>query len=249
MTDPRFYRSVKVVSLAHALALAALVLVAGCGALLRKRHEMYVPVQFTFEVQQGPDTLDVLDEPQQDEVAEPAPAPVPPPAPSPQPAPQPAPQPVSQPVPQPRPTPPTPAPQQRPARPVIERGRRIVRTHPNGSQRPSPLTERQMRELRDMGAVAGAVTSIPDEDGRCKQLIKLAYYGAWTPPGDGYSATVEIELAAGGVIRSARLVRRSGSAEYDASVEVALRAVFRVENLTDGFIRRNPRLTIAFQPD
>jgi TonB family protein len=159
---------------------------------------------------------------------------------------------VSEPTPpQPRPDPPQP----RPPRDIQVNTNRIVR-QPGPPPPPPPpvgggtLTAEQIRDLLGRGATASDRTAIPDEDGRGLAIIQQTLYAVWQAPsraavGDA-ETTVELQLAADGTVRSARIVRPSGNPVLDESVGQTITQVGRIHGLPSGFTARRPRVTIAF---
>ncbi len=226
----RFRRCLIGVSIAHVLVVLLFMAIPGCRQLLRpKKNELVVPIEFLVEVP-----------------SEPAPAPPAPPAPKPPDPEPPAPEPPEPESVDPAPVPKPPKP---PKPPIVPNRERITRrpTQPKPVQKPT-LTPEEIERLLKMGAKPSDRTSIPDEDPRCLDLIKRAFYTAWTQPvaAPGLKTTVTFRLADGGAIVSWSMVGSSGSAEFDASVRGAADAVRRVDGLTPGFLGRYPSVTIAF---
>lgn len=113
------------------------------------------------------------------------------------------------------------------------------------------LSEEEIRKLLDAGAKPSDHTSIPaSERERCISLIYTAIKSAWICPDASALSSrepeIEFSLGPGGTIGNVRLVRSSGNEALDQSVLGAARAVRTVSGLSPGFIRANPRLTVAF---
>lgn len=243
----RFLHSVTFVTIVHGLVIGMLLVVSGCHSLFSRRKELYIPVEFTVEVPRGPDTTRAKLPEEPTEVAEPD---------EPEPAPEVT---VAAPTvrktdtakPKPVAEKPKTAAEKPKTTKVVPSTKLVKRTHPGGSTRKPPLTAAEIERLLAQGARPSDHTSIPGEDDRCRELIRMRLYDAWTQPGgtraDGRVAEVTLELGSGGLVRNWRMTSRSGSAEFDASVEAAMRSVARIEHLTPEFVERNPRVTIAFE--
>jgi len=244
-------RSLAKVSVAHGMLLMALLIISGCGALLHRKTE-YVAVQFTVAVPKGPNTLMLegeLAHPRQREQA-PPPPPTPPRQVRRQTEPQANPQ-VNHNTTQ----------RQTDVRQTaavtgqgttgIQKGPRIMRrSHPDGTDGPLGLSPREIDDLLKMGARPGQRTVVPQQaDDRCMELIRRALYDAWAQPGmgpEGLTAEVKLRLLPGGAVRSSEITRRSGSPDFDASVEAAVRACRLIKYLTADFLQRHPQVTIVF---
>lgn len=113
------------------------------------------------------------------------------------------------------------------------------------------LSPDEIKKLLDKGATVSDHTSIPtSERDRCFALIYNAIKKAWICPDSSAISTREPEisfsLGPGGSLGNVRLERSSGNETLDQSVLGAARAVRSVAGLSPGFIRDNPRLTVAF---
>jgi outer membrane biosynthesis protein TonB len=221
----RTTRIVMWVAAVHVAIVILLLVVPAVSRLFRKKPDMVIPIEFVVAV---------------------PPAPVPEPDPQPTPA-KPKPKPV-----EPDPVPPKPKPKPR-VRPKIERSTNLVTRTTSAKPppaKPTPLPE-EIARLLAAGAKPSDHTSVPGEDPRCLEMIRRALYAAWVQPSVSGAASLvaeaTLELGAGGAVRSGRVSRSSGSAEFDASVEAALRSVSRVEGLTAGFLKRYPSVSIAFR--
>ena len=145
----------------------------------------------------------------------------------------------------------TPAPAEpRPTRtPIRKSTQRAVRKV--GADAEPVLTREEIRRLFDDGAQPSDRTVIPAEEQRCFGVIRRVLYGAWQPPspaeaGDAV-AEVSLRLLPGGGIGGWRIVKPSGNAVLDASVEAALRLVRTIPNLSVEFVRSHRDVTISFQ--
>jgi hypothetical protein len=117
----------------------------------------------------------------------------------------------------------------------------------------NPLSRSDIQKLLGKGAKAGTYTSVPDEDERCKGIIKNALYAVWEQPhsedvGDAV-AVLELKLGRNGSVSGGRLSRKSGNAALDRSVLSIADSVRYIRGLTPDFIRRHPSVTISFTVD
>ena len=224
----RFWHIVRIVAAVH---VGVLLLIVGAGWLRSCRREEplehMIPVDFLVDVTPAPvaPIEELLVEPPPEEASE-----------------------IPEPVPVPKETP-----KKKPReKPKIEKGRRVVRqpeTPPPGQPK---LTPEQIRQrLLDGAKPSNRTTAMPDEDTRCLEAVRLAFYDAWVQPsraeaGDAV-AEGEIRLGSGGTVLGRRLSRTTGNPVLDASVTAALNAVSRIHGLTDGFIERHKTITIAFK--
>jgi colicin import membrane protein len=206
----------------HAAILIVLLIVPAVRHLFRKKPPVVLPIEFVVEVPSH------------------STPPVPEPRPQiPEPAPVLAPKPKPRPKPKPKP------------RPEIKRSTNLVtRANKRTVSKPT-LSAEEIQRLLNAGAKPSDHTSDPGEDARCLDIIRRRFYAAWTQPagyaGDGHSAEVALDLLSGGRIGGWQILRGSGSAEFDASVKSAAGSISQVNGLTEGFIKRRPKVTIAFR--
>ena len=115
----------------------------------------------------------------------------------------------------------------------------------------SRLTDEEIRKLLAMGAKPSDHTSIPDEEPRCLELIRQTLYTVWMEPSREEAGTAEalvsLTFAGNGVIVGRKLVRPSGNATFDASVEQAMRTIQQIPGLTPAFLSRHASVTISFK--
>lgn len=167
--------------------------------------------------------------------------PAPPPRPEPQPEPKPEPAPVPKPKPTPKPKPPPkteprtnappPAvkkPEWKPA-PVQRQDTRVTRSAPAPS-----------RPALDLSGVKAALHSSASPSGApgtfspfawYYESVKQRMYAAWRQPVGtpaGLTATAMIRVEFSGAISSRSLIRRSGNAEFDRSVQAAIDSVHQL---------------------
>ncbi len=257
MTDPRFTRCFFVVAAVHAALIFVIIVCPEVWRLFRKPKPLIVPVEFLVEVPGSPEPpgTEVRSEPSppepKPEIPKPKPpTPRPPKEDKPKP-PEPKPEPdaaSAKPKPEPKPDAVKPGPVK------VERSTtKVKRTLTRYSAKPqaSKLTAEQIQKLLDMGAKPSDRTQIPDEDSRGLDLIRRTLYEAWVQPEMPVAASpvaeVELVLDRTGGIRSWRILKGSGSAEFDASVRAALQQVSRINGLTSSFLDRFSRVTVAFR--
>jgi TonB family protein len=221
----RLRRNSLIASLAMHGAALLLILLAplfGKGCAFRKPKPKPIFVEFTVAL---PPPEPAPTEPT------PTPAPEPPPPPPKDEIPEPAPKKPDPPKEAPKPPePPKPKPPK-----VIKQTNRVVRA---GTSAPPPpkgpqLSAKEIEKLLKQGAKIGDVTSIPDdaagrELGAYRNRVRDRLYAAWQQPDSlrnlpGVTATVEITIQQNGTIGGSRLLRSSGNADMDASVQQAVR--------------------------
>lgn len=167
----------------------------------------------------------------------------PPPAPTPTPPPEPEPAPTATPVPAPTATPrPAPTPTPRPPLLTPEQIRaRIQNQQPSPPEPPPPnnLTPEQIRALISQGLPAGGGggasggstggSNRVSMEGVEAELYKRLYR-AWDQPRhlgalSGRKVVASVDVQKDGKLRNSRIIRRSGNAEFDESVQKALSTV------------------------
>lgn len=116
-----------------------------------------------------------------------------------------------------------------------------------------PLSAEEIEKLLKKGAKPSDRTVIPEDDQIYAAMLKQAFYDAWTAPSEaevGDAVTVvEVRLAPGGRIVSARIKKGSGIGALDQSVSRALKYVRRVNGLSADFISRHEVNTLRFRVD
>lgn len=146
---------------------------------------------------------------------------------------------------------PPPAPEPRVRRDIKVSRERVRRALPAPPSTERRLSSEEIRRLLAVGAKPADETSVPDEERRCLDLIRRAFYTAWVQPSaeeaGGAEAEVAVRLGPGGTISGASLVRPSGRAVLDDSVMKGVRSVTRIEGLTAGFLTRYPEVVISFR--
>ncbi len=232
--DARYARCFVVVFAIHVAIIVGMLLVPEVLRLFRKPRPLIVPIEFLVEVDGSP-------EPPTPKPPTPKPPTPKPPTPKPPPPKPPAPDAVSvKPV-----KPPV------KARQIERNTNRVVRTRYSATPVRSRLTVEEIERLLAMNAQPSDRTQIPDEDSRGLDIIRRTLYAAWTQPEASSVAApvaeVELMLDTRGTVLSARIVRGSGSAEFDASVRAAIAAVGRIDGLTSAFLSRFSRVTVAFR--
>lgn len=167
--------------------------------------------------------------------------------PDPEPAPAPDPEPVIQDIPRPQPTPlpkpvikpepkpvPQPDPKPQPKKPEWEptkasdidttKSKRIAPT----PQKPAISKEDISRELSGVvGEPTTEKVGNPSEISAYDALIHSAFYNAWTQPAVAAARPTEVTISISptGLITKWRVSQSSGDAQYDASVEKAVRSI------------------------
>jgi TonB family protein len=159
---------------------------------------------------------------------DPQPAPTPEPVIQEQPKPRPVPKPEPKPVPKPEPKPaPKPEPKKSDWTPVaadqIKIGKKVNDTPAQPAISPADIQKQLSGIVDKPSAKAGN----PDEIAAYDAHIHSVFYNAWTQPAVAAAqpAEVTISITATGLIKTWRLTRKSGDAEYDASVESAVRKI------------------------
>lgn len=233
MNRPSF-RCVMGVVIAHVIVVLLFLVLPGLHNVFRKKPELVIPVEFVVATpvsQPPPPTI------------APKPKPKPKPVPKPEPEPKPVPKPEPEPKPKPKPR----------ERPKIEKSTNLIsRTTAPPKAAPTPrLSREEIDRLLAMGATPSDHTSVPGEDARCLEALRKALYAAWTQPSvagvEGLVTHVVLDLKGSGSVDGWRIKRGSGQAEFDRTVESALRSVGHVSGLTAGFVTRHPTVSIAFQ--
>ncbi len=184
-----------------------------------------------------------------------APAPPIPDPPSPDPVP-PQPPPPDPPKTIPEPTPPKPEPPKpKPERPKVEVSQTRVRRDPPRDSKPPPrMTEQQIRDMLKQGMPAQA-TGTPAADDLPPSYyaqIRVAMYEAWQQPGglsarSGLSVLVSVRVQRDGSVTRKEILRRSGNALMDQSVQRALDATSRLPALPSSFRGAYRDITVEFE--
>lgn len=225
--SPRFGHYLKVVTIAHVLVLAGLLVVSGWRRWVRPKPTVTLPVDF------------VVQAPRTETAQDPSP-----PVPS---TPTPPPPPVSEPP----PSPPPPAPQPKPRKPIVRSAKRVTRSVDPPVSEPRRLSKEDIRKLLERGARLGDHTHVAEGDRVLLDRIRRALYEAWSQPSKEEAgeavARAEVTLGLDGRITGRRLIGSSGNSAMDASVLQALRSVTRIEGVTPAFLKRHPSVKIAFK--
>ena len=225
MNRPSF-RCVMWVVIAHVIVVLLFLVVPGLRNVFRKKPELVIPVKFVVATPVSlspPPTI----------------APVPKPTPKPKPKPEPKPKPAPKPKPR--------------KRPKIEKSTNLIsRTTAPPKVAPKPrLSRKEIDRLLAEGATLSDHTAVPGEDARCLEALRRALYSAWTQPSvagvEGLVTHVSLDLTGNGSVGGWRINKGSGQADFDRTVESALRSVGRVSGLTTAFVKRHPSVSIAFQ--
>lgn len=251
-------RAIAISVAANAVICVALALVSLGGCAGGPKEEI-VPVEFLVVTEEN--AADVLAEAPND-VAEPEPEPPKPepkPDPKPDPAPLPPPKPAPTPKAEPKPTPkPTPKPPKKPKyvqAKDIPLGKRVGPMTTGKKNRAKPPTDRktlsdaEIRRLLKAGARSGNVNQIPpNEASQCYAAIRRAFTEACanTLEGSptGVAPQLEIALGAYGKVESVKVVRSSGSKDFDRQVVAACRRVKRIYRLPNSFVQNYPTVVI-----
>jgi outer membrane biosynthesis protein TonB len=155
-------------------------------------------------------------------------------------------EPEKAPEPVPKPAPPKPRKKKK-----IEISKKKVTKQTGGAQPKKALSEEEIKKLLAMGAKPSDHTSVPDEDGRCLDIVRRKLYSAWNQPsaeeaGDS-SVKVTIAVRADGQVVSRKMIGKSGNVVLDTSVMEAVDSVIKIQGLTPGFVSRYPSITISFK--
>lgn len=248
------------VSVTANAAICALLGAVSFGGCAGEPKETIVPVEFLVVTEEN--AADVLAE-RPNEAAEPeAPKPEPePPRPEPKipdPEPIPPPKPAPTPKAEPKPTPkPTPKPAEKPKyvqAKDIKIGKRVGPVTTGRKDRAKPptakrLSDAEIRRLLKAGARSGNVNQIPpNEASQCYAAIRRAFTEACanTLEGSptGVAPQLEIALGAYGKVESVKVVRSSGSKDFDRQVVAACRRVKRIYRLPNSFVQNYPTVVI-----
>jgi len=130
---------------------------------------------------------------------------------------------------------------------VIPQNKRVTKT----SKKPAPVTPSKKRisasDIRTALNTGGGGTV--DPHGAYYSSVRERMYGAWQVPvgvAYGLSAQASITIGADGSISNRRLIRPSGNAAFDQSVQSALNTVNRLPRPPADLPSRT--ITIEFQP-
>jgi outer membrane biosynthesis protein TonB len=122
---------------------------------------------------------------------------------------------------------------------------------PSKNAKDTPLSEDQIRKLLAMGARPGERNIVPDEEDRCFEMIRRAFYDAWAQPSydevGNATAEVEVRLQKDGSIFGVRMTKKSGNNILDTTVMQAAMSVKRVDNLTPAFLGKFEEVTVIFK--
>lgn len=180
------------------------------------------------------------------------------------PAPKPEPEeiPVVKPKPKPKPKKPEPkkVEKKKPEKPKIVKGKRVTRKQTLVKTTVKPkgptMSEAEIRKfLKGRTPVTiGERTSLPaNERSWNASIIKKTLYSAWRQPSRETAgrcvAMVTISLGRGGTLSNPRITSSSGSATFDQSALAAVRAVTRIPELSEAFIRETPEIIVEFKID
>jgi TonB family protein len=165
----------------------------------------------------------------QSTVIQPAPEPeiVTPAEPEPAPDPTPEPKPITKPAPKPKPKPkpkvePKPEKPKWEPKPVVRQNRRITKTTSNPTPQPVARQQPNISSLKD------ALTGSMSQENSYFQTVFARYHSIWRQPRSvpiQTSALAEIRVEKSGRVSAAQIIRRSGNATFDNSVQTALNAV------------------------
>jgi TonB family protein len=164
---------------------------------------------------------------------EPKPAPKPEPKPAPKPEPKPEPKPISKPVPKPPPKITPPKTNQPP--PAVKKTewkaapvqKQTVRTTQSGAPPRPALDLSGVKAALNSGPSSGTVSPFA----WYYESVKQRMYAAWRQPAGtpvGLVATAMIRVEFSGAVSSRSLIRRSGDAEFDRSVQAAIDSVHQL---------------------
>ena len=217
-----FARNFRIVTVAHVLVIAALLMTGWIRGCARPRTEVVMPVEFLVAV---PPSVSAS-------VENDIPAPIK--------------KPDDAPVKK-----PDDIPVKKPDKKPIKISDKVI-SNPNIKTPAQPtLSPEQIRELLLKGAKPSDHTVIPEDDQIYKGMVKKAFTDVWTEPSEaeagGAVAVAEIRLARDGTVISARILQSSGNSAMDGSVAKALSYVKRVNGLSADFISRYEKLTISFR--
>lgn len=223
-----FARTLGGVSLAHAALLAALILTSVAKGCAQRPKETIIPFEFKLVV---PLDMVKVDPVKVDEtkVKEPDKESDIPDLTKPKEKPKPAPKPKD-----------------------TQKDKIAVKTKP---PKPQPnqkiLSPEEIKKLLSLGPEISDRNVIPEDSAIYDNMIKTVFYNAWQQPnradvGDAF-VTAEIVLAADGSIVSCKIVKRSGVAKMDESVQRALESATRVPGVPSDYIKKSNPFTIIFE--
>lgn len=112
------------------------------------------------------------------------------------------------------------------------------------------LSEEEINKWLAQGATVGEINIKPEDTAIAYEMIKKAFYSAWNQPSyaevGNRSVEIVIKLDAAGNVIYKEITKRSGIQSFDDSVQQAMSAVIKIENLPDKFAGQTGEIPIEF---